>query len=807
MSGVWQDLRHSARGLMNRPLFTLAAATTLALGIGATTAIFSVVEGVLLRRLPYENPGEIVTVWETVPEWRFREGGLSDIWDRFLFSYPDYRRWRDGQTSFQSVALFNSNRSVLTLAGEPREVSVGVMSASLLPLLGVRPVLGRAFLPGEDGPGAERVALLSHDFWRERWGGDPDVLGRSLLLEGEPFSVVGVLPRGFRFRSLGREGGSGDYPLWIPVGAGWASVTGGGHNFQALGRLRPGVSLEQASAETASLVRGDRPPEERGARVIPRRQAETRGLRHPLLLLFGASGLLLLIASGNMAFLLLGDFPRRQRELVTRRALGAGTARLARQLLTESVLLGMMGSALGMGLAVLGTRTLVGLAPPIPRLEEVGVSLPVLAFSTGVGILTGILFGLAPVLRLGQSRSREVLRRGMGSTGRAGPRLQQTLIAGEIALTAVLLISGALLARSLDALMEVDPGFRAEGVVHVPLRLSFSRYPREQERTALLRSLRQALSGVPGVQGVSGSSSVPFHGPTTTYTVQMPGKDPGPEGGAPSIQGREVLPGYFQAMGIPLLAGRGIHEGDREETLRVAVVSEGLARSLWPGRSPLGARIVVRDTLTVVGIAGDVRHESLDSPPRPTVYEAALQRAPTRMTFVLRTRTGEVPSVSDLRRAVWSVDPGLPVPLVTSAASLLKASARHEGFRTALLSLFALTAALLAAAGVFGVTARGVGARRREMGIRLAVGARVASLTRGMVLETLRPVVAGTVAGFLVVVGLSGFLSRYLFGITFMDVPTYLGVAAGLGGLSVLAAWIPARRVRRLAPMEVLREE
>ena len=792
---------------MSRPLFAVLAISTLGLGIGATTALFSVVEGVLLRSLPYQEPGEIVTVWETVPELRFREGGMSEIWDRFLFSYPDYRRWRDGQTSFQSVALYNLNRSVVTLDGEPREISVGVMSASLLPLLGVRPALGRAFLPGEDGPGADRVALLSWEFWRTSRGADPGVLGSSLTVDGKPFTVVGVLPRGFRFRSLGREGGSGNYPAWIPVGAGWASVTGGGHNFQAVGRLRPGVSLEQATAETASMVRGNRSPEERGARVVPRREAETRGLRHPLLLLFGASGLLLLIACGNMAFLLLGELARRRREITTRKALGAGRWRLGRQLLTESVVLGLAGSILGTALAFLGIRLLVGLAPPIPRLEDVGMSAPVLLFSAGAGVLTGILFGLAPLLELGSSRVQEVLRSGTGSTGRFGSRLQRSLIAGEIALTAVLLVAGGLLIRSLDALLEVDPGFRPERVVHVPLRLSFSRFPEMEERTGLLRDLRAAAGAIPGVERVSGSSSVPFHGPSTTYTVRLPGVEPGPGEDRPNVQAREVLPGYFQVMGIPLLAGRGIEEGDRQGTVRVAVVSERTARTLWPGRSALGKRVVVRDTLTVVGVVGDVYHESLDTPPRPTVYEAALQRGSSRMTLVLRMAGPAAPLPAAVRKAVWAVDPGLPVSQVASGVSLVRATARHERFRAVLLAVFALTAALLSAAGVFGVTARGVGTRRREMGIRLAVGARTSTLTRGMVWDALLPVLAGAVAGLLVAVALSGFLSRYLFGVVPLDGPTYLVVAGGLGGLSLLAAWLPARRLRRLAPMEVLREE
>lgn len=804
---ILQDLRFATRTLRKRPLFTAIAVGTLGLGVGATTAIFSVVEGVLLRELPYERPGELVQVWTTFPEWEGRGGPISDLWDRFYFSYPDFDQWRDGQTVYQDVALYNFNTLTLTGTGTPERISAGVATASLFPLLGVRPVVGRAFLPGEDGPGAQRVALLSYDFWQERFSGDRDILGESIALSDESFTIIGILPRGFRLRSIGNPEASGDRPIWIPVGTGYDPMTRGLHNFEAVGRLQPGVTLAHAQEETAALVRGELDPSERGARLIPRDEAETAGLGRPLYLLLGASLVLLLIASGNVATLLLAEFTGRRHEMATRTALGAGKGRIVRQLLTESVLLGVVGSGLGIVLAVTGTRALVSMAPPFPRLDELGVDGTVLLFAVGVGILTGLLFGLAPSIDLSGSRTQETLRSGRRQSRRSESFFQHSVVSAEIALTLVLLVSGGLLLRSLSTLFAVDPGFRPEQLVEIPVVLERGIFPAPQERVGIRRQIRVALESLPGVESVSATTSLPFAGRSTTYTFRKVGEEWGEDVPEPPVQRRDVMPGYVETLGIPLLAGRTIEAGDREGALPVAVISESMARDYWRDDSAIGSRIVINDTLTVVGIVGDVLHESMDANIRPTVYVATAQSSPSGVSFVIRTSGNPTGLFPLMREAIWSVVPSLPISRVTRVTSLMSDTAADERFRTTLMMLFGVCAALLAGAGVFGVTSRSVARRTREMGIRMALGAKEEGLVRSMVTSGIPSGMIGIGVGLVGALWASRLLGQYLFGVTTWDPLTYAVVIAGLGGLSVLASYLPARRVSKVAPMDVLREE
>ncbi len=805
VESLLQDVRFGLRTLRRRPLFTAIAVGTLGLGIGATTAIFSVVEGVLLRPLPYERPGELVQVWETFPDW-LDNPQLAAGWDQVYLAWPDYQRWRDNQTLFQGVALYGSTALTLTGQDAPERIPVGKASASLLSVLGVQPILGRAFLPGEDGANAERVALLAYDTWRDRFGSDPDVLGTSITLNGNPFAVVGVLPQGFRVRGLGIFGGSGDPPVWIPIGAAGGRLTVNSHSFDAVARLRPGITVSRAAVETETLLRGDRSPEEIGARLMPRDELEDAGLRGPLYLLLGASLVLMLIACGNVATLLMGEFSGRRHEMATRTAVGAGGGRLVRQLLTESVLLGIAGSVLGVTLAVLGTGALVRLAPPIPRLDQVGVNGAVLLFAASVGAVTGLLFGMAPAWNVVRGKIHDSLSSGGRIRGSRGLPFQLCIISAEIALTVLLLVSGGLLVRSLTTLLDVDPGFNREGVLQVSVRLPTGRYGNSEERVAVFNRMIEEMDALPGVQSVSGTSSLPFAGFPNLLSFGIEGQ-PEPEGGSRHTSQRSVLPGYFDTMGIPVLAGRTIEDADREGTAAVAVISESMARRFWPGESALGARILFGDTLTVVGIVGDVRHEAMDAEFLPTLYVPNAQDPIRRLSLVVRSAAEPTSLLAPLRQAVWSVDADAPITSMGTLVSLIGRSARAERFRTVLIMVFAVCAALLAGAGVFGVTARSVARQRREMGIRLALGAPGGQLVALALGGTLKSGAVGIAVGLLGALWVSRLFARFLFGVESWDPVTYGAAAAALLGLSILASYLPARRALSVDPVDALRTQ
>ncbi len=805
MGDLLRDIRFGARTLRRKPLFTFISIGTLGLGIGASTAIFSVVEAVLLRPLPYADPGELVQVWETFPDWRDNPQ-LADGWDRVYLAWPDYERWREGQTAFQGVALYGSPIMTLTGQGAPERVAVGTASASLLSVLGVNTILGRGFLPGEDGHDAKRLALLSYATWRDRFGEDPDLLGRSIVLNGTPFTVVGVLSPGLRIRGLGIFGGSGDYPVWIPLGANNARLSERDHSYDAVARLNGGESLTRAQAETEMLLRGARRAEESGARLALRDELEDAGLGRPLWLLMMAALVLLLIACGNVAVLLVGEFSGRRHEIAPRMAVGAGRGRVIRQLLTESVMLGMAGSIVGGALAVAGTRLLVGLAPPIPRLEFVAVNGSVLLFGACVGMVSGLVFGLAPALSVWRGRIQHTLKVGRWIGSTRGPALSLGVVSSQIGLTTVLLVSAGLLARSLTGLLAVDPGFDSASLAQVSVRLPTGRYADRESRLGVFSEMAAELTAIPGVTAVSGTSSLPFLGFPSLVSFGIEGK-PKPEGGSLHTSPKMVLPGFTETMGIPILAGRALTPEDGAALAAVAVVSETMARRFWPGESPLGARILFGDTLTVVGIVADVRHESMDAEYVPTMYVPLALEPRAGLTFVVRTELDPGSTLPLLRQAVRSVDADAPVTRVSSLQSLISRSARNERFRTVLMIAFGSCATLLAIAGVFGVTARNVALRMRELGIRLTMGAQRGELIR---LSLGRSFVAGCIGLAVGLVGalwVSRLFARFLFGVVSWDPTTYALVAATLLGLSLLASYVPARRAARIDPVEVLRGE
>lgn len=813
MDSFLQDLRFALRTLRRRRAFTLIAVAIMALGIGAATSIFSVVSGVLLRPLPFPGAGRLVAVWQTFPSW-LKVPELARIWDLVPLSLPDFRAWQAAQTSFDAVAIWSTRRVFVGGPESPEWAQTVQASATMLQVLGLRPELGRFFLPAEDVVGGPRVAVLGHETWVARYRRDPRVLGSSILLEGVPYTVVGVLPPGvslgawLSYRPLDTAEGAA---VWTPVGQDSANaVRRDNHSFRALGRLKAGVSFERARIETDRILRDGRDPAELGVRLTDWQLDQAREVRAPLWILLAASGVLLLVACVNVATLLLGEAASRGQELAARVALGAGRVRLGRQLLTESLVLAAAGAAAGTLLAWWGTKALVALAPPvIPGLSRVHVDLRVLAFALGAAAATGVLFGLAPALMMSRTSPGTVLRSSTASSNRSRGASQRCLVALELALSVVLLVGAGLLSRSFAKLTAVNPGFRADRllVVRVASPRALARDPvwvRELYRGGVER-----LAALPGVAAAAAGTVAPFSQTASGTTIEVEGR--GDEPGAPqrTVQERRVTAGYFRTMEVPVRAGRTFTDADGAGAPLVAVISEAGARRDWPGASPLGRRLRIQGAWrTVIGVVADVKYRKLRSADEPTVYlPAAQQPSGSGTPFLVRTRDDPRAALPAIRAALHDVAPSAVVVGADAMPELIRRSYADERYRATLVSLFGLMAAVLAAVGMYGVTSRAVAARMREMGIRVALGATPSAVTGLAVAHTLVGVAAGVGVGLVAALAGTRVLAPYLFGVGPTDAATYAAILAFLAAVSVLASWIPARRAGRVAPAEVLRTE
>jgi len=832
-SSLFRDLRFGARTLRKRPLFTALVVGTLGLGIGASTTVFSLVDGILLEDMAYERPGELVTIWGTFPAWR-EDPLLQEAWDKIGLRWEMYVSLRDENRAFSEVAVHRYTALTMTGAGDPVRLDVGEASASLFPLLGVRPYLGRTFLPGEDGPGAPRLTVLSHDLWRTRFGSDPSVLGKAVTLNGQPFEVIGVLPPGVRIHStlynlFNSSIDAGERALWVPADWDRAPLYGS-MDREALGRIRPGVPREEALADVAGIFHDVNSQEEMDFRLTPPREEVVAGYRSPLLLLLGASGLLLVIACVNAATLLLGEAIDRRGEISTRMALGAGHGRIARQLLTESLILGLAGSLAGMALTPLGVRGFLALGPAFPRLQNVEVNEGVLLAAALTGITCAILFGFAPaVLQHRHSIHAFLQREGRGRL-EAGGRGQAALLAGELALTMVLLVTAGLLSRSLEELGRVDPGFQAAGVATVRTQIPSDHFGQDRSTrrdgvTRYRRLVLEQVQALPGVIRAGTTDGLPFPGLISGTTFIAGGTSP--EDGEPTTAREHLVsPGYFETMGIPLLAGRDFTDADgdaggrrtanqegaagAESTARaegVAIINETMARRYWPGESPLGDIVGGGGTpYRIVGVVGDIRERHLSEEPFPMVYRHA-STSPGSFSVVARTSGSPEALVPLLRETVQGLEPGIPLTQETTLAALVAASSGAERFRSLLVTGFGVVATLLALVGVFGVTARSVAHRTRELGIRMALGAESGGLVRGAALRTLRTGAVGISLGLVGALWVTRLLTTLLFGTRPWDGSTYGRAALLLAVLCAGAAALAARRVTRVEPMRVLREE
>ncbi len=818
MGNMLQDVRYALRGLGRHRGFTIVAVLTLALGIGANTAIFSLVNSVLLRPLPYNDPSRLVIVRETIPN-------LTP--DPIPFSAPDVLLYQKQNRVFESLGAFTEQKYDLVGPEGPQRISGGKLSAEILPMLGIAPRMGRYFTKEEDQPG-HAVALLSHGLWQRRFGGDPTIVGKTISLDRTPYLVIGVMPQGFQFpppNLLSPQ--SAD--LWIPMAFSSAELSRVGDNFdnEVLARLKPGMTIERAIEDAKSLAARAKeayPVEirnkfELSATAFPLRERLVGKVRPLLLLLLGAVGLLLLIACANVANLLLSRASSRQRELAVRAALGAGRWRVVRQLLTESMLLAFAGGTLGIILCWWLVDVFASLTEGIiPRGGEVQVDLNVLAFTFALCVLTGLLFGIFPALSSSRGDLTERLREGgKGSTALHRNRTQGFLVVAEIALSMVLMVGAGLLIRSFVEVQSADPGFRAQNVLTMTLSLPVSGYPKLANVREFYRELDDRLRAIPGVLLTGAGTDLPATEASWRHMFTAEGKS---EDGKPPLCAHTIVSGrYFEALGIPLKAGRLFNSRDTDTSGKfgVLIVNETMAQRLWKGEDPISKRIkwgTVSGTdpwLTVVGVIGDSKEGPLDQSAVEHTYEPYLQGdnefASRGLNLVVRAAVPPGTLANAVRGEVFRLDRQLPVENLRTMEEIVQKSMRSRKLNTYLLGLFAAVALLLAAVGIYGVMSYSITQRTQEIGIRIALGARKRDILQATTGQGFRLTLAGVFLGVIGALGLSRFLASLLFGVRATDVSTYIAISLFLTIVSLLATYLPARRAALLDPTIALRHE
>jgi putative ABC transport system permease protein len=803
MEALIQDIGFSLRRLRKGPGFALVAVATLALGIGANAAIFSAVNAVLLRPLPYPAPDRLVVVNHV---WKGRPVVVSP--QNFLDFEHETR-------SFDALAVYDTDGATLTGRGEPVQLATGETSAAFFDVLRVTPALGRGFRPGENEPGRNRVVVLSQGLWRERFGADPAVVGQSMLLDGVPHEIVGVAPPGFDF-PRGRD-------FWRPLeyDQRFRTQSRGAWYLSAIGRLREGVSTDAARAEAATI--GARlataypdANEGLGLTVRPLHEAMVGKVRTPLVVLLGAVGLVLLIACANVANLLLSRAAAREGELAVRSAMGAGRGRLVRQLLTEASVLGLLGAGAGLILAAWGGDLIQALQPrDVPRLDEIRLDRVVVAFTMGCAFLTTVVFGTIPALLATRRSSAVALREGgRGLLSGRGGRVRRGLAVAEMALAVTLLAGAGLLLRSFSQLSQVDPGFQSDSALVFRLSLPDGRYADGGAKALFYRRAFESLDALPGVQASAATMGVPLRGFGFGFSFAVDGRPEVPPAQQPTLETRVVTASYFRTLGIPLVKGRGFADTDDAGSPRVVVISREAVRRHFPGEDPIGKRIRLgwgppEDSVggTVIGVVGDVKEAGLDEAHLAEIYLPYAQKPVGGMDVVVRTTVPPLSLVAAVRSAIHDLDPDLPVARVETLSRIVAASIAQPRFYTTLLAAFAGTALLLAALGLFGVISVGVSQRTREIGVRMALGARSGDVLRLVLREAAMLAVVGIAVGLLAALALSRTLSTLLFNLSPRD-PLVFAVAPLLLLLTaVTAALLPARRAAHVDPVEALRSE
>ncbi len=796
-----QDLKYGLRTMRRNPGFTAVAVLTLALGIGANTAIFSVVNAVLLRPLPYREPARLVTV-------------LHDGWKPV--APANFLDWREQSRSFESMAAAQSWNLTMTGRDQPEQLNVLQTSAEMFQVLGVNAALGRTYAAGEDRPGQEQVVVLSQRLWLRRFGGDRNVVGRQVMLDGKPYTVVGVMPPDFQFAPFWAMHAE----AWLPLNLGERVNDRRGQSLRVFARLKPGVTREQAQAEMEAISRRleeQYPRENEGLTMsVDSLHEKVVGKSRPaLLVILGAVGFVLLIACANVANLMLAKAAVRRKEIAVRVALGAGRGRVIRQLLTESLMLSLAGGGAGLLLAYWGNAAVASLGPDtLPRVQTVGLDAGVLTFTLGLSVVVGLLFGLAPALRSTKTDLNVSLKdRARGSTSdRRHDRVRQLLVVGEIALSLVLLVGGGLMMRSFLRLTSVDPGFDPRGVLTATVPLAGSRYSTDEQRAAFFQRLTTQVSTLPGVESASAINHLPLGGDVWTFGFNVEGRPAPPGAERPGAVYRVVRPDYFRTMGAALLKGRDFTERDDASAPGVVIVNEALARRQWPGEEPLGQRITVggegAKPREVVGVVRDLKQGEWSSEPKPEMYLPHAQGAsPRSMTLVVRAAS-DLSAVEPLvRREVWAIDKDLPVSQVKSMEEVVAASVGQQRFNTLLIGGFAAAALLLAAAGVYGVMSYMVAERTHEIGVRMALGARGRDVLGMVIGQGLVLTLFGLAVGLAGALALARVMNGILYEVSATD-PLVFGAVAGVLTLSaLLACYVPARRATKVDPMLALRHE
>jgi predicted permease len=805
---VWQDGRYAMRIMRKNAGFTAIAVTTLALGIGANTAIFSLVDGILLRPLPYQQPDRLVKLMQSQ-----RQIGL-DPWN---LSQASFANFRDNSHSLEAVAAYANNGVNLTGDGDPERIQVTNVTADFFTVLGLPPVLGRTFRSEEDTPGRNGICVISYGFWQRRFAGDPRVVGRSINLNNIPTEVIGVMPNGFAFPRPATE-------VWMPIALNPTRTAP--YFLKGLARLGPGVSSSEAEAETTGLlwnfarqhpdISESRVPLEEGSAlktlVTPLKDAIVGNTEKPLLILLCAVGLVLLIACANVANLLLARATSRVREIAVRFALGATSARVARQLLTESVLLAFIGAVGGMMLAWLGVRML-GRLPidGIPRIEEVTVDGTVLAFTAGIALLTGLLFGLMPALRAYKMGMVAAMHEG-GRGATSSRRSNSALVASQFALSFILLVGAGLLLKSFKRLESVDLGFNPEKMVTMFISVPPQKYAKPEQTIQFYQTLIDRVRSLPGIRAAGLMTNLPFVGDGNSDGFIVEGHEPSEGSKAEQVQAQlmSMTPGSLQAMGIPLLRGRDFLETDRSDSPPVAVVDQTLARMYWPDGDAIGKRVETTGDLqwmTIVGVVRGIKQDDLAEKLQPHIYAPLAQSPTLRTQLVIRTDGAVNAASAAVRDEVQQLDTDIPVYSIRSMHEVVGRTLNSQRLTNMLLTAFSVLAMLLAAVGVYGTMSLYVGSRKNEFGIRMALGAKPGVLLRSVLREGMLLIAAGVAIGIGGALVLTRAIASLLFEVSPTDPVVFTGVPLLLVVVALIACFVPARRASRVDPMVALRHE
>lgn len=804
METLLQDLRYSVRMLLKKPSFTIIAILALAIGIGANTAIFSVVNAILLRPLPYKNFERISMIWMDNPKL-----GVAEDWH----SYPNYVDFKEQNQVYEDMAAFNNRSFNLTGAGDPVRV-VGVWTtASLFPVLGVEPALGQVFTEAEEEPGKDIVVVLSNGLWKSRFGGDPGIVGQQISMNGVNRTVLGVMPARFTFPDKNTD-------VWIPIPITPQRKQARSQiSYKAVGRLKPGVTMGQAQQDMGAIAKrlDDQYSQSNyGINLVLLRDQETKGVKTALLVLLGAVGFVLLIACANVANLLLARAAIREKEIAIRLALGAGRRRVIRQLLTESVVLGALGGAVGLLLAVWGLDALIALSPAdVPNLDQTRIDIRVLAFTLTVSLLTGLIFGLVPALQASKPDLNDALKegaRGAGGGVRA-IRVRNLLVVSEIALSLVLLVGAGLLIRSFIHLQQFELGFNPENLVTMRVQLPGSKYREQKQVSAFFQQLFERMQAVPGVQSVGAISSVFLDDTPNSTNFSIEGR-PVPVG-AESIEVPldAVTNSYFKVMGIPLLEGREFDEHDVPTSPPVAIINQTFARRFFPDESPIGKRYVYggpgpdNKWITIVGVVGDMRRTGFDRPVRPETFLPQGQNPDSGLTIVARTKGDPASFAGALRNEVWAIDKDQSVYDIKTMHQVLSEMLSQRRFNMLLFGIFAAVALTLAAVGIYGVMSYAVAERTHEIGLRMALGAQTSDVLNLIVRQGMLLAVTGLFVGLVASFALTRLMSSLLYGVSATDPLTFIAIPVVLTGVALGACLVPARRAIKVDPMIALRYE